>query len=107
MKVVRVYRNPECPKCARYAAWHHRLDWLDRVETSTTTPRTGALAIGEVVVEDIRDSSLHRGADGFAVLARQVPSYWPLLPLLHVPSIRRRLDDEMRGACDSTCEIRP
>ncbi len=105
MKTVRVYRNPNCPKCARYAAWHDRLDWLDRVETSTATPATGALAMGEVVVEDLSDRTIHQGADGFALLARQVPLYWPLLPLLHVPGLRRRVDRELRGACDTTCEI--
>lgn len=105
MKTVRVYRNPKCPKCARYAAWHIRLDWLDRVEISTSIPRTGPLAMGEVVVEDLRDNSIHHGAEGFALLAHQVPLYWPLLPLLHVPSIRRRVDTELRGACNGACEI--
>jgi len=107
MKSVRVYRNSNCPKCARYAAWHRRLDWLDRVDTSTATPRTGDVAMGEVIVEDLRDNTIHEGADGFATLARQVPAYWLLLPLLRVPAVRRRVDREMRGsACDSTCEIR-
>ena len=106
MKTVRVYRNPDCLKCARYAAWHRRLDWLDRVDTSTAPPRTGALAMGEVVVEDLRDGTLHEGVDGFAVLARQVPVYWPLLPLLHVPALRRRVDKDMRGACDAACGMR-
>lgn len=105
MKAVRVYRNPHCPKCARYAVWHERLDWLDRVETSTAAPRTGALAMGEVVVEDLRDGTLLQGADGMARLARQVPLYWPLLPLLHVPAIRRRVDREVRGACEETCGV--
>jgi hypothetical protein len=107
MKAVRVYRNPECPKCARYAAWHRRLDWLDRVETSTAKPRSRKLAMGEVVVEDLRNGSMHHGADGFAVLAHQVPAYWPLLPLLHVPAIRARVEREMRGACDTACGITP
>jgi hypothetical protein len=107
MKTVRVYRNPNCPKCARYAAWHERLDWLDRVEVSTAVPVTGALAMGEVVVEDLRDGVIHEGAEGFTLLARQVPLYWPLLPLLHVPSIRSRVDRELRGTCDDTCEIPP
>jgi hypothetical protein len=105
MKMVRVYRNPHCPRCARYAAWHERLDWLDRVETSTATPRTGALSMGEVVVEDLRDQTISRGAEGFALLARQVPLYWPLLPLLHVPAIRRRVDREFAGSCHDTCRI--
>lgn len=105
MKSIRVYRNPRCPKCARYAAWHERLDWLDRVETSTAIPRTGALAMGEVVVEDLRDGTILRGAASMARLARQVPLYWLLLPLLHIPAIRARVDREARGACDDACEI--
>lgn len=105
MKTVRVYRHPDCPKCARYAAWHERLDWLDRVETSTATPSSGALSMGEVVVEDLRDGAILYGAEGFARLARQVPLYWPLLALLHIPAIRSRVDRELRGACDATCEI--
>lgn len=106
MKTVRVYRNPRCPKCARYAALHERLDWLDRVETSTATPASGPLAMGEVVVEDLRDHAILHGADAFARLAREVPLYWPLLPLLHIPSIRRRVDREFQGgACHDSCEI--
>jgi hypothetical protein len=45
--------------------------------------------------------------DAPVIVARQVPLYWPLLPLLHVPDIRRRVDRELRGACDAAaCEIR-
>jgi len=106
MKAVCVYRNPSCPKCAQYARWHERLDWLGRVETSTRTPQGHApLRSGEVVVEDLRDFTLHEGAAGFALLARQVPAYWPLLALLPVGPIRRAIDREMRGACDASCEI--
>lgn len=107
MKKARIYRNPKCPKCARYAAWHHRFDWLDRIDTSTATPRSGALAMGEVVVEDLRDGSIHHGADGFALIARNVPLYWPLLPLLHVSGIRQRVDRDMRGSSANCGQARP
>ena len=106
MKTVRVYRNPDCPKCAAYARWHERLDWQNRVETSMATLQGHApLCLGEVVVEDLRDFTLHEGAEAFVLLARQVPAYWPLLALLPLPSLRRRADREMRGACDTTCEL--
>lgn len=106
MKTIRVYRNPDCPKCARYARWHERLDWLDRVETSTGTPAGHRpLRLGEVVVEDLRNRRLLEGAEGFEYLARQVPAYWPLLGLLKIPPLRRRIDREMRGACDGFCEL--
>jgi len=106
MKTVRVHRNPECPKCGAYARWHCRLDWLDRVETSTATPQGhAALRVGEVIVEDLRAFTLHEGADAFAVLARQVPAYWPLLALLPIAPVRRAVEREMRGACDASCEL--
>jgi hypothetical protein len=106
MKTVRVYRNPGCAKCAGHARWHTRLDWLDRVETSTATPQGHApLRFGEVVVEDLRDFTLHEGADAFARIARAVPAYWPLLALLALAPVRRRIDAEMRGAHDQVCEL--
>lgn len=105
MKRIRIYRNPHCAKCARYARTHQRLDWFDRVELTAATPAGRVpLRMGEVVVEDLRDGSLYEGADGFGLIARHVPAYWPLLPLLRIPSLRARVDAEMRGACDDTCE---
>lgn len=106
MKTVRVYRNPDCPKCAKYARWHIRLDWLDRLETSTDTPQGHApLRLGEVIVEDLRDWTLHEGAGAFGLLARQVPAYWPVLALLPIPFVRRAVEREMRGACADSCEL--
>jgi hypothetical protein len=106
MKTIRVHRNPDCPKCARYARWHLRLDWLDRVETSTATPQGHApLRIGEVIVEDRRDFTLHESAAAFALLAHAVPACWPLLALLPIASVRRAVEREMRGACDQSCGL--
>lgn len=50
MKRIRVYRNPDCAKCARFAAAHRFLDWLDRVDASTEASKTGPLRLGKVVV---------------------------------------------------------
>jgi hypothetical protein len=77
MKTVRVRCNPRCVKCARYARMHQRLDWLGRVEDSTASPLPRrSLRMGEVLVEDLRDGSLHAGAAGMRLLFRQVPAYW-------------------------------
>ena len=106
MKTVRVYRNPDCRKCATWARWHARLDWFDRVETSTDTPQGHApLRIGEVVVEDLRDWTLHDGAEALALLAREVPAYRPLLALLSIRFIRRAADRGMRGTGDASCGL--
>ena len=77
-----------------------------RAGTSDWTPQGHAsLRMGEVIVEDLRDFTLHEGADGFALLAHQVPAYWPLLALLPIPPVRRAVEREMRGACDDSCEL--
>jgi predicted DCC family thiol-disulfide oxidoreductase YuxK len=106
VKNVRVYRNPACAKCARYARRHQRLDWLGRVDISTQAPRGHApLRMGEVIVEDLRAGRLLEGADAYALLARQIPAYWPTLALLAIPAVRRRVDREMRADCTGSCEL--
>ncbi len=99
MKILRVHRNPHCPKCAHYARMHQRLDWLDRIEDSTESPwPRRSMRMGEVVVEDIRDGSLHEGASGMRLLCREVPAYWILLPLFALPGFRRRVDIDTTGS---------
>src|SRR3546814_15019884 len=83
---VRVHHNPGCARCARYARMHQRLDWLGRVEDSVQSPFERPMRMGEVVVRDLRDGRLHAGADGIALLARQVPAYWAMLPLMAIPA---------------------
>jgi hypothetical protein len=97
MKSLRIHRNPHCAKCARFARMHLRLDWLGRLKDSTASPWPRSMRMGEVVIEDLRDGSLHAGADGLRLLCRAVPAYWPLLPLFALAPIRRRIDIELAG----------
>jgi hypothetical protein len=103
MKAVRIHRHPDCPRCARIARMHHRFDWLDRVEDTTAPPRSGVLRVGQIVVEDLRTGRLHGGAEAVEAIFRQVPLYWPILPLLKIPALRRRAADDAdakgRDAC--------
>jgi hypothetical protein len=100
MKAIRVYRNPHCARCARFAKAHHFLDWFGKVDPSTDTPRTGPLRMGEVVVEDLSNGQIHRGADGIELIARNIPAYLPLRLLLKVPGFRRYVSHEVSGnAC--------
>jgi hypothetical protein len=105
MKRIRVYRNRDCARCARFAQAHRLLDWLGRVDVSTDTPRTGPLRLGEVVVEELPTGPVHRGADGIELIARNIPAYAPLLLLLKVPAIRRYVDQEVRGCRGSACDV--
>ena len=98
MKTVRLYRHPGCPRCARYAASHHRLDWLDRFEDSTEPPASGPVRKGKIAIQDLRNGAYFHDASGFAFLFSQIPAYWPLLPLLWLPAVRRRMEQELDSA---------
>lgn len=106
MATIRLYRHPDCTRCACFARWHRRLDWLGRFEDSTAASPLGTLRLGEVVVEDLRSGQTLRGAGGFALLCRQIPAYWPLLALLLLPAARRGIDREWNGCGGGHCGIR-
>jgi hypothetical protein len=103
---IRLYRHPQCQRCARFARWHRRLDWLGRFEDCTLTPPPGPLRMGEVMVEDLRSGRMLRGAGGFALLCRQIPAYWLLLPALMLPHVRRGIDREWSGCAGDRCDVR-
>lgn len=106
MKRIRIYRNPSCAKCARYARTHLALDWLKRVEVSTATPAgSRPLAMGEVVVEELTTGRMLHGAEAFGAICRQIPLYAPFRLLLKIPAVRRAVDVEMAGCSDGSCEI--
>lgn len=105
MASIRLYRHPDCAKCARFARWHRRLDWLGRFEDATGVSPVGPLRLGEVVVQDLRSGATLRGAAGFALLCRQIPAYWPVLPWLRIPPLRRRIEREWRGCGDADCAV--
>ena len=105
MRSIRIYRNPDCAKCARYARMHERLDWRGRVEISTRVPPGGPLAMGEVVVERLKSGEMLYGAEAFAEICRHIPVYMLLRPLLLVPVVRRAVEREMLGCDDGACGL--
>jgi len=84
---------------------HERLDWFGRIENSTATPPTGPLVMGEVVVEELASGRILRGAEGFALICRQIPAYAPFRLLLKLPAVRRAVDADMAGCADGSCEL--
>ena len=106
MRRIRIYRNPDCAKCARYARMHLLLDWFRRVQVSTATPASGPLAMGEVVVERRSDGVLLHGAAAFEEICRHIPAYAPFRLLLRVPALRAAVDREMNG-CGGACLTEP
>jgi len=105
MHRIRIYRNPNCAKCARYAAAHRLFDWRGRVDVSTATPRTGALRMGEVVVEKLNSGAILRGAEAFAEICRQIPAYAVFRPLLRLRAFRAFMDRDMSGCGGTACSV--
>ena len=105
MTTVRIHRHPDCARCARIARVHHAFDWLGRVETTTATPRSGPLRLGEVVVENMETGTLYRGAEAFSAICRAIPLYRPLRPFLRVPAVRAAVERSMGGCDDGGCRV--
>jgi hypothetical protein len=103
MKSVRLYRHPECERCAGYARMHHRFDWLDRFEDTTETPPIGQLRVGEIAVQDLRTGVTLKGIDCFRLLCKQIPAYWLALPFTYLRPVRRRIENDIGGCLD--CEV--
>jgi len=53
---------------------------------------------GKIAIENLRTGATYRDAEGFAQLFRQIPAYWPLLPPLWLPAVRRRMEQELDPA---------
>ena len=105
MKRITLHRHPDCVRCGKMARVHGVFDWLGRVECTTAEPKTGPLKLGEIAVEDVRTGRIIRGIHAVRAVARNIPAYWPLLPLLYVPPIARRMDAEVRGCEDGKCGL--
>lgn len=105
MKRITVFRNKDCVRCRRIARVTRFFDWFNRVEASTDTPVTGPLVPGEIAVLDHRTGETLQGVEAVRLIYRQIPAYWPLLPLLRVPAVARRVDREVRGCADGSCAV--
>lgn len=103
MKKIRLYRHPECQRCAGYARMHHRFDWLDRLEDSTEESPTGPLSLGEIAVQDLSTGVVLKGIDCFRLLCRNIPAYWPVLPITYLPFVRRRIESDIEGCSAGAC----
>ena len=102
---LRIYRHPECERCARYARTHLRLDWRHLLEESTAAPPSGPLRMGEVVVQELATGAMFRGADAMERIARAVPLYAPLRLLLKLPAVRRKVEAELGGCDGGSCAL--
>ncbi len=102
---IRIHRHPECARCARIARMHDRFDLLGRVETTTETPPTGPLRMGEIVVEDCATGHIAHGLDAFRLIVAAIPFYAPARLLLLSPRMRDRIVRDLAGCDDGACAV--
>lgn len=105
MSTIRLYRNPNCEKCAKLANFHKFFDWFGRYEDSIVTPASGPLTPGEIVVEDLRTGEIKKGIDCLRLLMRQIPAYWLGLPFTFVPPIRNKMEADISPCVDDACSL--
>jgi hypothetical protein len=105
MTRVKLYHHPDCARCERFARVHRRLNWLGWLEVSTATPPTGPLPLGAIAAEDVRTGQTVLGVRAARWAFAAIPAYWPLLPLLYVPFVARRVDRAARGCEDGSCAV--
>ena len=105
MKRIAIFHNRQCDRCRRIARTHKLFDWRNFIEIRTEVPKTGALQLGEIAVEDLRTGEITKGVEAVRSIARQVPLYFPLRVLSYLPPVARYLDKQARGCNDGSCEI--
>ena len=105
MKRITLYRHEDCVRCAKMAKMHMRLDWLRRLECSTDEAPSGPLKMGEIEVRDEHTGATFKGIAAVRQVAKQIPAYWPLLPLLHFPPIAKKIDAMTSGCEDGGCAL--
>ena len=105
MKRITLYRHKDCERCRKVSRVHTFFDWFGRVECSTEEAPSGPLKMGEIEVRDHRSGARFKGVEAVRKVARQIPAYWVILPLLYLPPVARRVDAELRGCADGSCAL--
>jgi hypothetical protein len=81
------------------------MDWLHRVDTSTATPPTGPLRMGEIAVEDLATGRIVKGAAAVEQVCRNIPAYAPGLLLLLLPPFRSYVERSVSGCESDACRV--
>jgi predicted DCC family thiol-disulfide oxidoreductase YuxK len=92
----RVYYDTLCPICRRSRRTLERLDWRRRLvfrdihDRETMQAELPGVTYNRALREMIvlaPSGKVTGGFDAFRTLARAIPLWWPLLPLLYVPGV--------------------
>jgi hypothetical protein len=105
MKRITLYRNPHCERCRKVSKIHAFFDWLNRVDYSTDEAPSGPLRMGEIEVRDHQSGQTFKGIAAVRKVLRQIPAYYPLIPLTYLPPIATKIDTMVRGCDDGSCEL--
>jgi hypothetical protein len=107
MPKYRLYYCADCSVCKKRAGMAAKLNWLRRVEFSTSNPASGPLKPGQVVLENLRTGRLYHGDDVMPKMSLQIPLLFPIGLLMSLPGVGRLMGRDNRSECeDGSCSIR-
>lgn len=107
MRRITVHHHPDCRRCRRISRVHRFFNWLGRVGFSTEAPPGGALRPGQIAAVVGATGEELRGVRAVRALAREIPAYWVVRPLLYLPPVARAIDRELEGCEGGACAIEP
>ena len=60
--------------------------------------------MGEIEVRDHQSGQTFKGIAAVRKVLRQIPAYYPLIPLMYLPPIAKKMDTMVRGCEEGSCE---
>ena len=105
MKAISLHYNPTCAVCARQARRTVRMDWLGRVDVTTSDSPLGKVPAGKIVVVDNRNDGIYTGIYATRKVCMQIPLFFLFGLVLHVIPIEAIAGRENAGCDGDACEV--
>lgn len=105
MNKLTLYYNVTCKDCEKLANLTIKLDWFNRIELSTKTPKSGKLAQGEIAIFERTSNKYYTGIYATRKISLNVPLLYPYALLLFLPFVKKFIGKNKIGCNGSKCDI--
>ena len=105
MKAITVYRHPDCAAAPGSPASTGSSTGSAASSAPPRRPRPARSAWAKSRSGTTAPARSSRAWTPSAQIARQIPAYYPLIPLMWLPPIARAIDRDVRGCEDGRCDL--